>query len=136
MIAASPSGRRLSMAAVLATCLAGGAAAAELQLANVFGDRMVLQRAAAVPVWGRAAAGDIVTVEFAGQTKTAPVAADGGWKLTLDPLEVSAEPRPLTVLCGQADKPVVLADVLVGDVWLCGGQSNMAQTAGPDAAAG
>ena len=135
MIAAAPSGRRLSTAAVLAICLAGGAAAAELELANVFGDRMVLQRAAALPVWGRAAAGDIVTVEFAGQTKTATVADDGGWKLTLDPLDVSAEPRPLTVRGGRADKPVVLADVLVGDVWLCGGQSNMAQTAGPDAAA-
>ena len=135
MIAATPSGLRLPTAAVLAACLAGGAAAAELQLANVFGDRMVLQRGAAVPVWGRGEAGDTVTVEFAGPAKTATVTAEGTWKLALDPLEASAEPRKLVVRGAAGGQPLAFADVLVGDVWLCGGQSNMAQSAGPDAEA-
>jgi sialate O-acetylesterase len=126
--------RRIAAAAVLAACVAAPAAA-DLELANAFGDHMVLQRGVPVPVWGRAEPGEEVTVEFAGQRKTATAAADGRWKAVLDALEVSAEPRELGVRGAKAAKAAVLKDVLVGDVWLCGGQSNMVQSAGPDAAA-
>ena len=125
---------RTSLAVALAA-LAPLATAADLHVANVFGDHMVLQRGAPVPVWGRAEAAEEVTLEFAGQRKVVTAAADGAWKAVLDPLEASAEPRELVIRGSKSDKPVAVKDVLVGDVWLCGGQSNMAQSAGADAAA-
>lgn len=97
--------------------------AAELKLAGVFGDHMVLQRDKPVPVWGWAAQGEQVTVEFAGQAKTVKADSGGQWTATLDPLPASAEPRVLKAAA--EDGSVTCADVLVGDVWLCSGQSNM-----------
>lgn len=97
-------------------------ALAELRLAGVFGDHMVLQRDVAVPVWGWADAGERVTVEFAGQKKTAVADAAGKWLVKLDSLPASAAPRVLTVT---GSRVVTKTDVLVGDVWLCSGQSNM-----------
>ncbi len=95
------------------------AAQAEIKLPAIFGEHMVLQRDAAVPVWGTAAQGEIVTVEFAGQKKVVTADAAGKWMVTLDPLSASAEPRELKV------GNLVFRDVLVGEVWLAGGQSNM-----------
>ncbi len=88
-----------------------------------FGDRMVLQREMAVPVWGSAAPGAAVAVTFAGQTKSATADANGRWQVKLDPLPASAENRPLTLTSGSAR--TVIQDVLVGEVWVCSGQSNM-----------
>lgn len=104
------------------TCLAG-----TLTLPTVFSDHMVLQRDRKVPVWGTAAPGTAVTVEFAGQNKTATADAEGKWRLDLDPLKVSAEPRVFKVSAGDQStaENVEFNDVLVGDVWLCSGQSNM-----------
>ncbi len=96
--------------------------AAELKLASAFTDHAVLQRDVAVPVWGQADAGEDVTVEFAGQKKTAKADASGKWQVKLDPLPASAEPRTLTV---RARNTVTVSDVLVGEVWLASGQSNM-----------
>lgn len=110
---------------LLATTLAGHAA---VKVSSVFADQMVLQREAAVPVWGWAEPGETVTVEFAGQKKSATVGADGKWLVKLDPLQTSAEPRSLTVsgkTSGGQSSNIKLSDVLVGDVWLCSGQSNM-----------
>lgn len=84
---------------------------------------MVLQREATIPVWGTATAGETVTVEFAGQKKTATADADGKWMVKLDALPASAEPRELAVSGNKSS--VKITDVLVGDVWLAGGQSNM-----------
>ena len=98
--------------------------AAELKLAAVFTDHAVLQREAAVPVWGWADAGAEVKVDFAGQTKTAKADATGKWMVKLDPLKTSAEPQKFTVTAGKSS--VVLNDILVGEVWLGSGQSNMA----------
>ena len=88
----------------------------------LFASGMVLQREAVVPVWGRAAPGEQVSVTIAGQTKSATTAADGLWRVLLDPLAAGG-PHPMTIA---GTNTIVLSDVLVGDVWVCAGQSNMA----------
>ncbi len=96
---------------------------AGLSLPTIFTDHMVLQQKQAVPVWGTAEPGSPVTVEFAGQKKTAAADSDGKWRVDLDALKACAEPQTLTVSTPSAT--VEIADVLVGEVWLCSGQSNM-----------
>lgn len=91
--------------------------------APVFCDHMVLQREMKVPVWGKADANEKVTVTFAGQTLEAVAGADGAWEVSLSPMPANAEPQVLTIK-GAANE-VVVKDVLVGEVWLCSGQSNM-----------
>jgi len=101
--------------------------ATELKLASVLGDHMVLQRDKPVSIWGWADPGEPVTVSFAGQSKTATAGADGQWSLKLDALTASAEPRVL-LITGKDERNVEVKDVLVGEVWLGSGQSNMAMT--------
>ena len=93
-------------------------------VASVFGDHMVLQRDKPVVVWGRGFAGDTIRVTFAGQTKTARTDSSRRWRVELDPLSVSALGRDLTVEQVGGDK-AIFSDVLVGEVWLASGQSNM-----------
>ena len=100
--------------------------AADLKLASVFSEHMVLQRDKPVPIWGWANAGEKVVVEFAGQTKAATAEASGKWLAKLDPMPASAEPRTLKV------NGIVIEDVLVGEVWLASGQSNMGYRLSPD----
>jgi sialate O-acetylesterase len=95
---------------------------ADVKVPTIIGDRMVLQRDKAVPIWGTAEAGESVSVAFAGQKKTATAGADGAWKVTLDPLAASAEGRDLVI---QGKNTLTLREVLVGEVWVCSGQSNM-----------
>ena len=105
---------------------AGNALANENPAVNrLFSDHMVLQRGMPVPVWGTAKPGTKVTVDFGRQEKTVETGTDGKWLVRLDPLKASAEPAELTVKTLTGDKPVKIADVLVGDVWFCSGQSNM-----------
>ena len=92
---------------------------AEVKLSKVFTPHMVLQRGMQVPVWGTASPGEKVTVSFAGQTKTATADDKGAWKVKLDELKADATPQVLTI----GDKKI--DDVLVGDVWIGSGQSNM-----------
>jgi len=96
---------------------------ADLELAPVFGDHMVLQREKPVRVWGRAPQAVEVRVEFAGQNVTGQSNADGSWSVTLAPLLAHEAGRELRVSAAGAER--VLTDVLVGEVWLLGGQSNM-----------
>lgn len=98
---------------------------AEVKLPAHFSDHMVLQRDTRVPVWGTAAPGELVAVKFAGQHKRTTAAADGKWRVYLDPLTASAESRVMTVSGSTKNKEVRVADILVGEVWLCSGQSNM-----------
>ena len=98
---------------------------AEVNLASPFTSHMVLQREMKVPVWGTADAGESVTVEFGGQKKTALAAADGKWRVDLDIMAASAESRTMTVSGSKTAAPVKFDDVLVGEVWLASGQSNM-----------
>jgi len=88
---------------------------------------MVLQRGIHLPVWGWSDPGAKVTVTFAGQSVTAKAGADGRWRVKLEKLEASREPRTLTVESG--DK-LTLTNILVGDVWLASGQSNMEKPLG------
>ncbi|NQU25487.1 MAG: hypothetical protein HQ567_29740 [Candidatus Nealsonbacteria bacterium] len=99
---------------------------AEVRVHHVFDNNMVVQREKPVRVWGWADAGEAVTVQFAGQTKAAAAGADRTWSVDLDPLEACDEGRVLTVK-GKANT-VKYENVLVGDVWVLGGQSNMEDT--------
>ena len=94
-----------------------------LTLPTVFSDHMVLQRGQKVPVWGTADAGVNVTVTFAGQKHASKAGSDGRWRVNLNPLKASAQGRVLTVTAGKDTQ--TFKDVLVGEVWLCSGQSNM-----------
>jgi sialate O-acetylesterase len=109
---------------LLFAALCAGPAWAAVKLASPFTDCMVLQRELPVPVWGTAEAGTKIMVKFAGQTKSAIATVAGDWRVELDPLKTSTEAQNLTVIEGSATS-VELRDVLVGEVWLCSGQSNM-----------
>ena len=110
---------------VLLSITAVSAAAEQvLELAVPFTDNMVLQRQAMVPVWGFDAPDAQVTVEFAGQKKTAVANHNGDWMVKLHPLEVSHEERSLTVT-NNRNQSIVLQAVLVGEVWfLLGSRSH------------
>jgi len=97
---------------------------AQLSVASPFTDNAVLQQAMPVPVWGKADPKTVVTVEFAGQKKSSKANADGRWKVELDPLTASFEAEELTVACSGGET-LSLKNVLVGEVWICSGQSNM-----------
>ena len=95
---------------------------AAVSLAPLFRDGAVLQRDKPVPVWGAADAGESLTVTFAGQSASATAGADGRWNVTFKPLSVSTEPRDLVV---SGREKLVVHDVVVGEVWIASGQSNM-----------
>lgn len=100
---------------------------AEIKLADPFTDHMVLQRDIPVQIWGTSSPNAAVTIEFAGQTAKAAADASGRWKTKLKPLKANASPAELKASeTPAADKSVVaLKDVLVGEVWVGSGQSNM-----------
>jgi sialate O-acetylesterase len=102
-------------------CLVASAHA-DVKLASIFGDSMVLQRELPVPVWGWAEPGEAVTVTLGSQTKKAEADKDGKWQVKLDALETNAEGLTLAV---EGNNKIELNGVLVGEVWICSGQSNM-----------
>lgn len=97
--------------------------AQDLTLPAVFSDHMVLQRDRLAPVWGWAQPDSRVTVTFQDQSTSAKADATGRWETRLQPLPASLEPAALTIRSG--GQTHTIEDVLVGDVWLCSGQSNM-----------
>jgi len=133
---------------------------AELWMPSIFADGMVLQSGKPVPVWGEAAAGSEVTVEFAGQKKVAVASASGKWRVDLDPMTVSSKPQDLIVSSNHQSATETksswaprmrgnevaignrqFSNVAVGEVWILAGQSNMGwplskSAGGPEAAAG
>ncbi len=96
---------------------------ATVKPALLFTDNLVLQQGQPAPVWGSAAPGEAVTVSFAGQTRATVAGADGQWRVTLAPLAISREPRALVIA---GTNTVTCRNVLVGEVWVASGQSNMA----------
>src|SRR5205823_4054380 len=94
-------------------------ARAELKLAAIFGDNMVLQQQQRVPIWGWCEPRATVTVRFAGQTKTTRAGGGGKWLATLDKLTASSTPQTLVIESGETK---TLTNILVGEVWLASGQ--------------
>lgn len=95
---------------------------AEVVLPKILGNNMVLQRNTPVPIWGTAAIGEKIVITFANQTKTALPDQSGKWTVVLGPLSASTQPETLTI---SGTNTIKLNNILVGEVWLCSGQSNM-----------
>ena len=110
--------RRLLVLALLSL----GGAQAEVKLPNIFSDHMVLQRDQPAPVFGSAAPGEKIVVAFHGQSVTTAADAQGAWEVKLAAMGADANAQPLTI---KGTNELTLRDVLIGDVWLCSGQSNM-----------
>lgn len=125
-----------ALRSLLAACVASAWLASPAQAAvtpnPLFGDHAVLQQGTNVPVWGRADPGEAVTVEIAGQTVSTTTGPDGKWLVHLAPMKAGG-PFTLTI-SGQNKQTkqdtIVLNDILVGEVWVAGGQSNMERQLG------
>lgn len=98
------------------------AANAEVKTARIFTDHMVLQQQMPIRVWGSAAANEAVTVSFKGQTVTTKADADGRWRAELPAMDADGKPHSLTI---KGTNTVTYDDVLLGEVWIAAGQSNM-----------
>lgn len=120
--------RYASAIAAIAFATLAGSAFADVELPSLFSDHMVLQREMIVPVWGHAAPGENVTVRFRSHQKVVTAGQDGRWTIGLDPL-IAGGPNDLTVA---GRNMIVVRDVLVGEVWVGSGQSNMNQRIGID----
>lgn len=114
--------RSFSLIAILASAFLQGAIA-ELRLPSVFSDHMVLQRDAEIRVWGWADAEETVTVTFAGDSVQAKADKDGRWNLELPRKVASFKPQTFAVKAGTDE--LAINDVLIGEVWIASGQSNM-----------
>ena len=115
---------RLSrLIAMVMLLVAAPIASADVRLSGMFSDGMVLQQSIPLPVWGSAEPGEKVTVALAGQQASATAGKDGQWRVTLRAMKADGKSLEMTV---RGKNTVVIKDVLVGEVWLCGGQSNMA----------
>jgi len=101
---------------------------AEVTANALFGDNAVLQQGMKVPVWGTASAGEKVTVSFGGQ-KVEAVTKDGKWMVWLDRMKADATPKTMTISGGT--NTLTYTNLLVGEVWVCSGQSNMERQLGP-----
>ena len=101
------------------SCLLG----AELSVAHFFGDHMVIQRDKPIRIWGTAQPGENVRVRFSIRDLTVKADAQGHWRMELEALPVSSQGKALVIRSG--DATITYDNILVGDVWICGGQSNM-----------
>ena len=102
--------------------------ATKLSLPAIFGDHMVLQRGREIPVWGLARPGEKVIVTLSGNKSETAADAEGKWKLSLPAMPASKVPLQMTVTSGP--DAITCNDVLLGDAWLCSGQSNMGMGVG------
>jgi sialate O-acetylesterase len=124
--------RTFARAGILLVALAlahGVGAAAEqspLAAAAPIRDHMILQQGVKAPIWGTGAPGEKVVVTFRGQTKSAVADGKGAWRAELDPLKAEAGQTGEVLVISGDNRTLQIRDVLVGEVWFCGGQSNMA----------
>jgi sialate O-acetylesterase len=107
--------------AVLSLLVANGVAQAEVKLPKVIASHMVLQQKMALPIWGTADAGEAVTVSIGDNTASATAGADGKWSIKLKPMTAGG-PHELVV---KGKNEIKLTDILIGEVWVASGQSNM-----------
>ncbi len=112
---------RPGMATALLAFLLASALSAQIKLPAMFSDNMVLQRQIKIPVWGTAPAGSKVTVQLQQQTKTARADAAGKWRVNLEAMPAGG-PHQLAIMSADT---ITLNNVMIGEVWLCSGQSNM-----------
>lgn len=120
--------RHLAFSLLLLACLAClPVAHADVTPNPLFSDHAVLQQGRAVPVWGKAAPGEAIEVAIAGQSVKTTAGADGRWQVRLEPLRAGG---PFTLTIAGKNK-IVLSDILVGEVWVASGQSNMERKLGP-----
>lgn len=98
-------------------------ASAEVRVPGIFSHNMVIQRDVPLPVWGTAEPGESITVSFRGNSETTTANGAGNWRVTLPKPSVTATPRTLRIA---ATNTLDFKNILVGEVWLCAGQSNMA----------
>ncbi|MFC1760737.1 sialate O-acetylesterase [Planctomycetota bacterium] len=113
----------ISRGVVIALIGLASVAHAGLSVAPLFSDHMVLQQGVTLEIWGTGEVGKTVEVQFAGQSVEARVTASGTWRIPLQPMEAHAKGQDLSI--GDAQTQLVLHDVVVGEVWLAAGQSNM-----------
>ncbi len=113
--------------AIVISLLAIASVHADVKPNSLFADNAVLQRDQVLPVWGTAGEGEAITVDFAGQ-HVSTVAKGGKWRVELDPLPASFTPQTMTI---RGDNTIAIKNVLVGDVWVASGQSNMERQLGP-----
>ena len=111
--------RRIAFVLLVSTC---SAAAAAPQLAPTLSDHAVLQRGQPIPVWGMAQPGETVTVSLGSSTRTAKADRKGNWSVELPAMQAGG---PYVVTASSATGKATASDVMIGDVWLCSGQSNM-----------
>lgn len=108
---------------LLLMLLPGNIAKAQLTLPKIMGNKMVLQCQQPVPIWGNAKAGDKILVTFNKQQLQTTADNNGHWKIMLAAMPPSATPEKLVIT--SSTEKIELTDILVGEVWLCSGQSNM-----------
>ena len=96
---------------------------AQLIIPSVFSDNMVLQRDAKIPIWGKASPEAKVVVKFHGQEMVCAADKEGNWKVCLSPISADSNPQKMSIESGNSK--IVFKNILVGEVWLCSGQSNM-----------
>jgi sialate O-acetylesterase len=96
---------------------------AQLHPANIFSDNMVLQRDKPIHIWGKAKPGDAITVAFAGTLQTAITAKDSSWSIYFPKQKANATPQSIIIKSNAQN--IQLKNVLIGDIWICSGQSNM-----------
>ncbi len=111
--------RLLLLSCLFSLCLS---TQAEVSLPNIFGDHMVLQREQTNPVWGKADPGEQVTVTIDSQSHITTASKDGQWRVKLSPMEAGG---PYKLLVKGNRNTVQYSDILIGEVWVCSGQSNM-----------
>lgn len=114
----------VTLTTVLMLNLLSSQAMAKVSLPTLFGDSMVLQRERAIPVWGWADAGEKVTVKLGNATASATADDKGNWRVNL-PAMPAGGPHEMTVTGSVASEAITIKDVLLGEVWICSGQSNM-----------
>lgn len=107
--------------------------AADLKLPALFSDNMVLQSGKKVPIWGRASAGEKIKIQYGSQTVSATADGGGKWAAALDLSSERGAPFDMTVTGDKSPSPIIIKNVIVGEVWLASGQSNMYKPVGPAA---
>ncbi len=95
------------------------------KLGSLFKNHMVLQRDQSIPVWGKAEVGATITVTFANSEKSTVTDSNGDWSIELNPLKASFEPKIMMISSSLNKEDLKISDIVVGDVWICSGQSNM-----------